>query len=266
MELNEKIKRLRVQKSLTQKELGHRVGVSEISVGCWETGIKKPSVQKIVLLSRVLEVSVDYLLGTSFCTSSVSSLLTESEKLLIDDYRTLDKYGQKVVRTVCKLERSRVEEPEQSKEITPHNSNNATDNTRMIPKYLTPIAAGYSVPIDDDEFEMIAIDASVHSNADFAVIISGNSMFPYINDGDVVYVKRTCQIDIGDVGVFCVDGAMYCKQYHVDTNGNLTLVSANPELQGSNVKISADSGSKIVCYGKVLLGKRIAFPKYFTSR
>ena len=88
-------------------------------------------------------------------------------------------------------------------------------------------------------------------------------MFPYIEDGDIVYAKRTNEIEIGDVGVFCVDGAMYCKQYYIDRRGNLTLVSANPELKDSNIELSFESGSSIVCYGKVLLGKKIPFPKYF---
>ena len=36
MELNERIKRLRISKSLTQKELGEVVCVSETSIKCWE--------------------------------------------------------------------------------------------------------------------------------------------------------------------------------------------------------------------------------------
>mgnify|MGYP000706428936 CR=1 FL=1 len=76
---------------------------------------------------------------------------------------------------------------------------------------------------------MILVDSSVPEEADYAVYIQGNSMYPYIHDGDMVYVKKDAELSVGDVGIFCVDGAMYCKQYYLDDNNNLVLVSANPE-------------------------------------
>lgn len=268
MELNEKIKRLRVSKSLTQKELGELVCVSETSIKCWESGAKKPSLQKIILLCKALGVSTDYLLGVSTNYSIENSmynlLLTTSEKAMLNNYRSLDKHGRCVVETVCELEKKRMVEVTHSDDRI--SIVKKKRQTKLIPKYLTPIAAGYSVPIDDDDAEMIKIDSSTYSDADFAVEISGNSMFPYIEDGDIVYIKRTNEIEIGDVGVFCVDGAMYCKQYYVDRRGNLTLVSANPELKDSNIELSSDSGSTIVCYGKVLLGRKIPFPRYFRDQ
>ena len=109
---------------------------------------------------------------------------------------------------------------------------------------------------------MILVDNSVPDEADYAVNIQGNSMFPYIHDGDMVYVKKDAEMAIGDVGIFCVDGAMYCKQYYVDENGNLELVSANPELRNTNVFVSSDSGSSVKCYGKVLMGFKLELPDY----
>ena len=110
---------------------------------------------------------------------------------------------------------------------------------------------------------MILVDDSVPYDADFAVGIQGNSMLPYIHDGDTVYVKRDCELKIGEVGIFCVDGAMYCKQYYIDEERNLTLVSANPRLRHTNVHVCAESGSSVQCYGKVLLDQRITLPDYF---
>lgn len=66
-------------------------------------------------------------------------------------------------------------------------------------------------------------------------------MYPYIHDGDMVYVKKDAELSVGDVGIFCVDGAMYCKQYYLDDNNNLVLVSANPDFRHTNIFVSADS-------------------------
>ena len=139
---------------------------------------------------------------------------------------------------------------------------NKKSPARYIPRYSTPSAAGYSVPLDGDDFEMILVDDSVPSDADFAVGIQGNSMYPYIHDGDTVYVKKDCDLSVGDVGIFCVDGAMYCKQYYIDADRNLTLVSANPRLRNTNVYLSSEGSSEFRCYGKVLLECRIELPDY----
>lgn len=268
MELNEKIRQLRLSKSLTQKELSQMINVSETSIKCWESGSKSPSVQRIIALCKALDVSTDCLLGFSNSDSEQNGvynlLYTPSEKILLKNYRALDKHGKDMVEAVCRMELQRIRDDSSRREL--EFFYRSSRGVRTIPKYLTPIAAGFSAPIDEDNFELIEIDSHVPPEANFAVTISGNSMFPYIEDGDVVYVHRTNVIEVGDVGVFCVDGAMYCKQYYKDAYGNLTLVSANPELKDSNIELSFESNSSIVCYGKVLLGKRIPFPKYFTSQ
>jgi len=78
-----------------------------------------------------------------------------------------------------------------------------------------------------------------------------------------LFVKKDCELDVGDVGIFIVNGARYCKQYYIDKDRNLTLVSANPDLRESNVYISAESDATVVCCGKVLLGESIPLPDYF---
>lgn len=265
MELKEKIRRLRTRKSLTQKELGTRVGVSETSIKCWESGAKKPSMEKIILLSKVLHVTTDYLLGVSSESEVIDNLLLNvSEEKLINNYRQLDSYGKKVVESVCSLELARIVECTTDLN-TKTKIKGITESIRKIPKYFTPIAAGYSVPLDDDEYELIETDSSTPADADFAVEISGNSMYPYIHDGDIVYAKRTNNLEVGDIGIFCVNGAMYCKHYYVDRERNLTLVSANPELKDSNIYVSSESGSEVICYGRVLLEGKIELPLYFIN-
>ena len=174
----------------------------------------------------------------------------------------LDKHGRKAVDTLCLIEKARVEaeavsQPRATVIQMPHKT-----PSRYIPRYTTPSAAGYSVPLDGDDFEMVLVDDTVPADADFAVGIQGNSMSPYIHDGDTVYVKKDCDLEVGDVGIFCVDGAMYCKQYYIDEERNLTLVSANPRLKHTNVFVGANSGSEVRCYGKVILNCRVELPDY----
>ena len=260
MEFNERLKALRAQASMTQKQHGESVGVSTITIRNWETGVKSPSMPAIISLSKAFHVSSDFLLGLKSDVPLMSSPVTNTEARLLSDYRELDSFGRKAVDTICSLEKARVSE-ESKKKIADFKEYISAQ--RYIPKYTIPSAAGFSAPLDDDEYEMISVDDNVPYDADFAVEAHGNSMSPYIHDGETVFVKKDCKLNIGDVGIFVVNGARYCKQYYIDENRNLTLVSANPEMRESNVYVSAESDTTVVCCGKVLLPESIPLPTYF---
>lgn len=256
MKFNERLKGLRAQASLTQGQLSKLLGVSVMTIRNWESGAKQPSMQAIIALSDALRISSDTLLGLKQDTEWNKIPVSKAEVTLLSNYRLLDKPGKQLVNAVCSMEKARVEAEQSKNPPVPFRP------TRYIPKYATPSAAGYSVPLDGDDFEMVLVDDSVPEAADFAVTIQGSSMAPYIHDGDTVYVKKTNDLEVGDVGIFSVDGAMYCKQYYMDEKRNLILVSANPRLKHTNVYVGAESGSEVRCYGKVILGYRLELPDY----
>jgi len=51
------LKTLRESVGLTQKELSHRLGLAESTIGFWEQGRKLPRVDKFLALARELGVS-----------------------------------------------------------------------------------------------------------------------------------------------------------------------------------------------------------------
>ena len=164
---------------------------------------------------------------------------------------------------ICAIEKERSSTQKKSHALPKVvNLNEVAKRERYIPRYTTPSAAGSSVPLDGLDFEMMLVDDAVPAAADYAVNIQGNSMAPYIHDGDMVYVEKDVELAIGDVGIFCVDGAMYCKQYYLDEDNNLILVSANPELRHTNVFVAADSGRFVRACGKVLLDTKPDLPDY----
>ncbi len=262
MKLNQRIHSLRIKCGLTQKELSEIIGVSVVSIGGWENGTRKPSAEAVIALAKALNVTTDYLLGVTIEPEKDTSLLSQCEKTLLSNYRVLDRHGRKAVDTLCIIEKSRVESESTVRAKQPNVVSVKRDSARYIPRYTTPSAAGLSIPLDGDDFEMILVDDTVPADADFAVGIQGNSMYPYIHDGDTVYVKRDTELSVGDVGIFCVDGAMYCKQYYLDDDRNLVLLSANPRLKHTNVFVDAESGTDVRCYGKVLLDCRVDLPDY----
>ena len=61
MEFSEKLMQLRRCQGLSQEQLADRLGVTRQSVSKWEGGAAMPELSKLVMLSELFGVSVDYL-------------------------------------------------------------------------------------------------------------------------------------------------------------------------------------------------------------
>lgn len=61
MKLNEKLHSYRKKSGLSQQELAEQLDVSRQSVSKWETGITVPSVEKLILLSKLYNVPLTIL-------------------------------------------------------------------------------------------------------------------------------------------------------------------------------------------------------------
>ena len=61
----QRIKELRNEAGLKQRELAEKLAVSPGTVGMWETGERKPDYETICKMADIFNVMVDYLLGRS---------------------------------------------------------------------------------------------------------------------------------------------------------------------------------------------------------
>jgi len=64
MTLGEKIHTLRKQKGLSQEQLAEKITISRQAVSKWELGESIPDIDNIVQLSKIFDVSTDFLLKT----------------------------------------------------------------------------------------------------------------------------------------------------------------------------------------------------------
>lgn len=60
---NEKLKELREEKSLSQKQLANALKVSQASVAKWETKDRFPDIDNLIMVAKFFGVTVDYILG-----------------------------------------------------------------------------------------------------------------------------------------------------------------------------------------------------------
>lgn len=60
---SEKLKALRTAKKMTQKDLADKLGVAKSVVSFYESGDRSPSYDTLIKISRIFNVTTDYLLG-----------------------------------------------------------------------------------------------------------------------------------------------------------------------------------------------------------
>lgn len=80
-----KIEELRIKNGFTQEELAKKINVSRQSISEWEKGNSTPNIDNLILLSKILKTSLDYLITgseSSYISTNVSSasFLTLSKK------------------------------------------------------------------------------------------------------------------------------------------------------------------------------------------
>lgn len=89
--LNQRIRELRLAKNISQVKLAELLGVTKQSVSNWENDNIQPSIDMLIKLSKIFNVSTDYLLGLTPTNSiNVDGLPTEFVShivQIIDDYK-----------------------------------------------------------------------------------------------------------------------------------------------------------------------------------
>ena len=77
MSFGENLRKIRKQRNITQEELAELLNVSRQAISKWEAGNGYPETEKLILISRELNISLDYLMND---TSNLSEKETTEEK------------------------------------------------------------------------------------------------------------------------------------------------------------------------------------------
>lgn len=241
MTFGEKIKDARKHKKLTQKQLAEMIGAAHNSISDWENDKNKPDPDTIELICGILEIAPNYLLGCD------NETLSPFDKDLVRKFHLLDAPGQETVLYILEHESQRTQSlkalSEQTDQLRGELSDTKTPR-RYFSYYGRVAAAGKSFGFEDIVAHATVMElplTDLNRHADYLIGVSGDSMEPDYSDGDIVYVKKTDRLNIGDVGIFQKDNGIYIKE--VGENG---LISRNPAY-----KPMIDD-SDVICLGKVI--------------
>ena len=229
--VGEQIKKYRNIKGMTQQDIADALGESSGRVIYnWEKGIGRPDCDKLARLCDLLEVSADELIGCK----SMAQRPTATEWTTLQKYRALDEHGKEIVDYLIDSEYKRV----------------ATLSRKPKPRmlkmdyYTLPASAGTGNFLDSEFAEELLVPESAEAEqADFVISVGGDSMEPTYHDGDKVFVEKCDSVDIGEVGIFVVNGDVYIKEL-----GNHKLISYNEKYK----PIPLTENDSVYCCGRVI--------------
>lgn len=84
--MGDKLKSLRIENNLTQKQIAERIGLAISAVSSYESGNRYPSYDVLVKLARIFHVSTDYLLGMTCARTIDVTGLNDDEIALISQF------------------------------------------------------------------------------------------------------------------------------------------------------------------------------------
>lgn len=247
MTFGERLTQLRKEHGYTTRnEFADKLGIPSTTLRNYETDAREPGHTFLKQISEFFNVSVDYLLCLTDDKEVLKSFrLREPEQIMVEKYRSLDASGREIVDFVLDREVSRsqrIAELEKRPAAVVEFHGRSDVPARAI-KYFHSVSAGTGQVLFDDVYSEDAVipDIPKYRRVAYAVKVSGRSMEPLFYDGDMLLVEPACEIDVGEIGIFNVDGQAYVKKL-----GEHELISLNEEYDN----IPLDEGSR--CMGRVV--------------
>lgn len=267
MGIGKRIKEARVSLNLTQEELSNIIGVTKGAIANYENETSHPKEPILYKLIDTLQVDANYLFQDVVNIPKKVNDVTLAEFEIIKKYRQIKPHEKEMVDTVLniaykeyerleKIKADRVMEQQASYLCSPAERNypegiyqiddfkNEEEGRISVPVYDFGVSAGTGVFLDNPCYEVVSMpEDALSRKANFALWVTGDSMEPRFHDGDLVLVKIQPSVDIGEVGIFVLNGEGYIKKW-----GGNKLISLNSAYE----PIMLTEDDALYCKGKVL--------------
>lgn len=162
----------------------------------------------IIAISEKFQLSLDFLVYGK--EKSSSSDLTDKEQEIIDIYRELpsDHERGELLGYARRMKDAGGAVEEDEYELV------SQTNCIVLTMYEDAVSAGTGEYLNDGRCVEVTVDETeLTDKADCILRVSGDSMEPTYYDGDKVLVQYTKALEIGDIGIFTLNGEGYIKEY-----------------------------------------------------
>ena len=217
------------QKGVDRNTLCADLDLKYTTVRDWLKGITYPRIGKIELLANYFNINKSDLIENKISTAQSDSLLEK----ITNTARKLNTDNKKIVlRTSEELWESQNEEETKINEVSEE-----IIQLYSYDYYDHPASAGTGQYLNDVRVERIELPVDI--DADFVIPIKGDSMEPDYQDGDLVFIQTSVDLNDGVIGVFNYNGEAYIKQLVIDTE-QAYLHSLNPEYKDMPITPETD--------------------------
>lgn len=219
--LYERIKLLRTQKNISQSDLAKMTGYKDrSSIAKIEKGIVDLSETKIKLFAKALNTTPSYLMGWS-----EEQQPTTIETKIQDNVKQLNNENKEKTYTYTNNLLT-----EQNK-LSIIEDNHIHEEKELYEVYVTEkVAAGVGYSYGENENILYYTDRNDLPSYDFATLVTGDSMFPVYENGDVILLRQGYDSVNGDIYVIDYDGKSYVKKLYNDGN-RFVLKSINEKYE-----------------------------------
>lgn len=219
------IKRLLSAKGLNPRQLAIALDFKYTTVNDWVNAKTYPRIDKIEMLANFFNVSKSDLVENKNAETP-----TTSPVQAIYDQLTPPRQA----KALTYLENQLLEQNEDKTKITEVSE---VIQLYSYDYYDHPASAGTGQYLNDVRVEQIELPVDV--DADFVIPIKGDSMEPDYQDGDLVFIQTSVELNDGVIGVFNYNGDAYIKQLVIDKD-QAYLHSLNPAYKDMPITPETD--------------------------
>ncbi|MBF9618449.1 MULTISPECIES: S24 family peptidase [Streptococcus] len=238
-----KIKEFRLLRGLTQKELAKLVNIGDTTIANYEKGFRTPKKNTMFDLANAFNVSIDDL----FPPIQKDTPPTTSPIQTIYDQLEPPRQGKVLTYAERQLNEQKNEEETKVNEVSEVIS---LYQVEVVSETAAASGFNYGFGYDDTDREIIEVDEQPPHH-DIATKVSGDSMQPDYQDGDILYlVDKGLTTYNGDLAVIAYGDRSYFKKIYTE-NGRLRLVSLNDKYEDITLDFPPAEDTHIKIYAVI---------------
>lgn len=210
------------QSPYSQKSICSKLSINKDSLSNYVNGRSLPNTQTLAELCELLNVSSDYLIFgkksdlfleklSSFSTANTDELNNYIDFILYKEkIQNKKQDNQDNIISISKVAEESVLYNKETKDTV-------AEEAQVYIPMLGFIAAGQPIDLPDDYTfdDVVAMPCTKEAEqADFALQIKGDSMYPLIEDGETILVKKQSSARDGQIVVASINNATTLKKFY----------------------------------------------------
>lgn len=236
------LKQGRLDKGLKQSDVSKKTGIKNTTLSNYENGITEPDMDTFLSLCELYELDFVSLMEEAYGIKipGKNFHIKPSEIELLEKYNNLDDHGKEIVNFSLNKETERIEKYGKLGEFSHHVT---SFPMRLISYYFKNASAGTGQLVIDNlpDKDIEIPDKPEYRNVSYAIGVNGSSMEPAFQDGDILLVEATQEIEVGDIGIFQINDECFVKKL-----GEKELISLNKDYKNIPLDETAATLGKVI--------------------